>query len=169
MEKSNKEYQDKNPKLKDRLKGKSILQSAQHSIWDLISIEVIKFWGDLRRLETKKSYIYSSLEKYKNANDKRYMMHKDLVPKSQVVIKFLKYSSDEALRAFKIPDIFQMIHSLQRIVDKETTLQKVKSKLKSFRKRLKRLTLFLNPLMRKDFHTSGMKKMSYGRKMTMII
>ena len=32
LEKANKEYQEKNTKLKDRLKGKSILQSAQHSI-----------------------------------------------------------------------------------------------------------------------------------------
>ena len=50
------------------------------------------------------------------------MMHKDLVPKDQAVIKFLKYSSDEALRDFKIPDRFHMIHSVQRIVDKEMTL-----------------------------------------------
>ena len=32
------------------------------------------------------------------------MMHKDPMPKAQAVIKFLKYSLDEALRAFKIPD-----------------------------------------------------------------
>lgn len=83
MEKYNKEYQDKNTKLKDRLKGKSVLQSAQHSIWDLISIEVTKFWGELRRLETKKAYIYSTLEKYRKANEQLYMMHKDPIPKAQ--------------------------------------------------------------------------------------
>ena len=104
--KANKEYQDKNPKLKDKLKGKSVLQSAQHSIWDLISIEVTKFWGELSRIETKKAYIYSALEKYKKANEQLYITHKDLVHKAQVVIKFLKYSSDESLRAFKIPDRF---------------------------------------------------------------
>ena len=63
LEKANKEYQEKNTKLKDRLKGKSVLQSTQHSIWDLISIEATKFWGELKRLEAKKAYIYSSLEK----------------------------------------------------------------------------------------------------------
>ena len=105
------------------------MQSAQHSIWDLISIEVTKFWGELRMIETKKAYIYLALEKYKKANEQLYMMHKDHVPKAQVVIKFLKYSSDEALRYFKILDRFQMIHSVQRIVDKEMTLQKVKSKI----------------------------------------
>ena len=106
LEKANKEYQDKNTKLKDILKGKSVLQSTQHSIWDTVSIEVTKFWGELRRLETKKEYIYSSLEKYRKANEQLYMMHKDLVPKAEIVIKFLKFSSDEALRAFKIPDRF---------------------------------------------------------------
>ena len=43
LEKGNKEYHDKNTELKDRLKGKSILQSSQHSIWDLIAVEVTKF------------------------------------------------------------------------------------------------------------------------------
>jgi hypothetical protein len=64
------------------------------------------FWGELKRLESKKTYIYSSLEKYRKANEQLYMMHKDLVPKAQSIIKFLKFSSDEALRAFKIPDRF---------------------------------------------------------------
>ena len=44
LKKDNKEYQDRNVGLKDGLKGKSVLQSAQHSIWDLISVEVTKFW-----------------------------------------------------------------------------------------------------------------------------
>ena len=62
LEKKNKEYQDSNTRLKDRLKGKAVLQSTQHSIWDLITVEVTKFWGELKRLEAKKDYIYSSLE-----------------------------------------------------------------------------------------------------------
>ena len=43
LEKANKEYQENNTKLKDKLKGKSVLQSTQHSIWDLISIQVTTF------------------------------------------------------------------------------------------------------------------------------
>ena len=49
-------------------------------------------------------------------------MHKDHVAKAHSVIKFLKFSSHEALRAFKIHDRFQMIHSVQRIVDKDIAL-----------------------------------------------
>ena len=90
LEKANKQYHEKNAKLKNRLKGKLILQSAQHSIWDLISVEITKFWGELKRLETKKAYIYSALEKYRKANEQLYMIHKDPVPKAQTVIKFPK-------------------------------------------------------------------------------
>ena len=43
LENTNKEYHDKNAKIKDKLKGKSILQSTQHSIWDLIAMKVTKF------------------------------------------------------------------------------------------------------------------------------
>ena len=65
-----------------------------------------KFWGELKRLEDKKAYIYSAMEKYIKANEKLYMMHKDPVPKAQSMIKFLKFSLDESLRAFKILDRF---------------------------------------------------------------
>ena len=123
LEKANKEYQDRNTGLKDRLKGKSVLQSAQHSIWDLIIVEVNNFWGELKRLEAKKAYIYSALEKYRKANEQLYMMHKDRVPKVHSVIKFLKFASDEALRTFKIHDRFQMIHLVQKIVDKDIAIQ----------------------------------------------
>ena len=88
----------------------------------MIYVEVTKFRGELKRLETEKSYIYSALEKYRKANEQLYMMHKDPIPKAHSVIKFLKFSSDEALRAFKIHDRFQMIHSIQRIVDKDIAL-----------------------------------------------
>ena len=69
MEKANKEYRDKNTKLKDKLRGKSILQLTQRSIWDLIAVEVTKFWGQLKILEERKAYIYSALEKYTRANE----------------------------------------------------------------------------------------------------
>ena len=61
LEKLNKEKKDKINNLKDRLMGKEVLKSAQHSLWDLISIEVNKFWKELRRMEIKKGlYILCS-------------------------------------------------------------------------------------------------------------
>ena len=132
--KANKEYHDKNAKLKDRLMGKSVLQSAQHSLWDLFTIEVTKFWGELKRLEAKKAYIYSALEKCRRSNEQLYLIHKDPIAKAHSVIKFLKISSDEALRDFKIHDRFKMIHYVQRIVDKDNALKKFKEKTKDLQK-----------------------------------
>ena len=63
LDKSNKEKLEKINRLKDRLIGKELLKSTQHSLWDLITVEVSKFWKDLKSMELKKSYIYSSLDK----------------------------------------------------------------------------------------------------------
>ena len=65
MEKTNKERQENINKLKDRLMGKEVLKSTQHSLWDLISIEVSNFLKELRRMEVNKAYIYSTLDKHK--------------------------------------------------------------------------------------------------------
>ena len=57
LEKSNKEKQENINRLKDRLMGKEVLKSTQHSLSDMISIEVNMFWKELRRMEIEKSYI----------------------------------------------------------------------------------------------------------------
>ena len=114
--------------------GKYVLQSAQHSLWDLIAVEVTKFWRELKRLKSKKDYIYSTLEKCRRTNEQLYLIQKELVGKEQFVIKFLKFSSNEALRAFKIQDRFQMIHYVQKIVDKDNAMKKVKEKTKDLQK-----------------------------------
>lgn len=80
----------------------------------------------MKRLEAKKSYIYSALEKYRKANEQLYMMHKDPMPKAHSVIIFHKFSSDEALRDFKIHDRFQMIHSVQKIIGKDAAMKRSK-------------------------------------------
>ena len=43
LEKLDKENKEKIDRLKSRLMGKEVLKSAQHSLWDLISIEIAKF------------------------------------------------------------------------------------------------------------------------------
>lgn len=69
LDKINKERLEKINKLKDRLIGKKLLKSTQHSLWDLISVEVNKFWKELKRMEVKKAYIYSALDKHKLATE----------------------------------------------------------------------------------------------------
>ena len=83
--------------FKDKLMGKEVLKSAQQSLWDLISIEVNKFWKEMRRMEIKKAYIYSSLDNHKLATKQLSHLHKSPAAKSLVVINFLKFSSDETL------------------------------------------------------------------------
>ena len=41
--------------------GKSILKLAQHLLWDLIAVEVTKFWGELKRSEARKAYIQGKI------------------------------------------------------------------------------------------------------------
>ena len=77
------------------------------------------------------------------------MMHKDLVPKGQTMIKFLKFSLDKALRAFKILDRFQMIHYVQRILDKPVALKKVKTRIEELRKEIKEVYAIFKPLIEK--------------------
>ena len=48
-------------------------------------------------METKKAYIYSSLEKHKLATEQLGHLHKEPVERAQSVINFLKFSFDEAL------------------------------------------------------------------------
>ena len=76
MDKTNKERLEKINKLKNRLIGKELLKPSQHSLWDLISVEVSKFWKELRRMEVKKAYIYSTLDKHKLATEQLAHLHK---------------------------------------------------------------------------------------------
>ena len=99
-------------------------------MWDLITVEVSKFWKDLKRMEVKKSYIYSTLDKHKLPTEQLAHLHKSLVERSGVTINFLKLSSEEALQTFKITDRYQTILLLQRVIEKEELIQKVHDKCK---------------------------------------
>ena len=78
-----------------------------------------------------------------------YMIHKYFVTKAHSFIKFLKFSSDEALRAFKLHDRFQRINSVQRIIDKDIALQKVKLKIEDLQKEIKDVYSLFKPLIEK--------------------
>ena len=95
--KENKEYEEKNAKLKDRLIGRLAPQSSQHYLWDLIAVQVAKIWEELKRLEAKKSYIYSDLDKCTIAKEKLQQLHQKPIQKVLSSIKYLKFSYDDAL------------------------------------------------------------------------
>ena len=69
--------------------------------------------------------------------------------KSHSMIKFLKFSFDEALRYFKIHDRFQMILSVQSIIDKDIALQKFKMKIEELQKEIKDVYSLFKPLIEK--------------------
>ena len=121
-------------KLKARLVEKEALKSTQYSLCDLISIEVNKLWGELRRMEAKKAYIYSALKKHKMVTKKLAHVHREPVEKSQSIINFIKFSSDEALQAFKINDRFQTIMLVKRVIDKDEMIRKVKNRSEALQK-----------------------------------
>ena len=136
-------------KLKDRLIGKELLKSTQHSLWDLISVEVSKFWKELRRMEVKKAYIYSALDKHKLATEQLAHLHKTPSERAKIAINFLKLSSEEALQAFKITDRYQTIILLQRVIEKEELIQKVHDKSKVLQEEIKAVYAIFKPLMDK--------------------
>ena len=74
------------------------------------------------------------------------MIHTNPVPKAQTIIKFLKFSLEEALIDFNIPNRFQMIHSMWRIISKEVALQKVKAKIEELKKEIKDVYALLKSL-----------------------
>ena len=76
-------------------------------------------------MEAKKAYIYSALEKYKLATEQLAHVHKETVEKAQSIINFLKFSSDEALQAFKVNDRYQTIMLVKRVIDKDELIRKV--------------------------------------------
>ena len=64
-------------------------------------------------------------------------------------IKFLKYSSDEALQAFKINDRYQTIMLLQRVIEKEL-MQRVHDNIKVLQEEIKATYAIFKPLMDKE-------------------
>lgn len=73
-------------------------------------------------MEVKKAYIYSALDKHKLATEQLAHLHKTLCGRARIAINFLKLSSEEALQAFKITDRYQIILSLQRVIENEDNI-----------------------------------------------
>ena len=149
LDKANQEKSEKIGRLKTRLMGRDLLKSTQHFLWDLISGEVGKFWKDLMRLEVKKSYILSALERHKLATEQLAHLHKSPVEKAKSTINFLKFTSDEYLHNFKVDDRFQTIFLLQRVVEKDELIQKVHDKCKTLQEEVKAFYNAFKPLMDK--------------------
>ena len=82
-------------------------------------------------------------------NEQLAHLHKSPTEKALMIIKFLKFSSDETLQAFKINDRYQTIMLLQRVVDKEELVNKVHTKIEALQKEIKDMYALFKPLMEK--------------------
>ena len=100
-------------------------------------------------MEVKKAYIYSALDKHKLATEQLAHLHKTPTERALMSIKFLKYSSDEALQAFKNSDRYQTIMLLQRVIEKEELMQRVNDKIKVLQEEIIETYAIFNPLMDK--------------------
>ena len=94
-------------------------------------------WDELKRLQTKKAYIYSALDKCEVAKEQLQQLHKQLVENALSAIKILKFSSHDALKTFNIQDRFQILLKAQKVVDKASSMQKVKAKIEGLQKEIK--------------------------------
>jgi hypothetical protein len=76
-------------------------------------------------------------------------VHKEPVEKAQSIINFLKLSSDEALQGFKVNDRFQTIMLVNKVVDKDEIIRKMKSKSEALQKEIKDIYSLFKPLIYK--------------------
>ena len=120
-----------------------------------------KFWNELKWIEAKKEYIYSALEKHKLDTEQLAHLHKEPVEKAQSVINFLKFSSDEALHAFKVGDRYQTIMLVKRVIDKDELIRKVHNKTETLQKEIKEKYSIFKPLIGKGCHIFGMLRTCY--------
>jgi len=100
-------------------------------------------------MEAKKAYIHSALEKHKLATKQLAHVHKDPIEKAQMIINFLKFSSDEALHAFKVNDRFQTLMLVKRVIDKDEMIKKVKNRSEALQKQIKDIYSLFKPLIEK--------------------
>ena len=74
-------------------------------------MEVEKMWNELKRMEAKKAYIYSITKNLNQATEHLSRVHNHPIEKAQLILNFLKYSSNESIQAFKIKNRYQTIFS----------------------------------------------------------
>lgn len=110
-----------------------------------------QIWKELRRMKVKKAFIYSTLDKHKLATEQLAHLHKTPTEKAQIVINFLKFSSDETLQDLKVNDRYQTIMLLQRIIYKDELTKNVHNKIESLQEEIKEIYDLFKPLIEKGF------------------
>ena len=105
-------------KLKEKLKGYSVLKSTQNAIWDIIIDGVAKLWPELQDYEKRKAHVSSALYKERSANNLLLQLDTKAEEITLKAIKFLKHCNHEALAVPQITDRFRFMSKAQKIVEK---------------------------------------------------
>ena len=124
-------------RLKEKLKGYSMLQSTQNAIWDIIIDEVNKLWPDLQDYEKKKTYVSSAFYRERSANNLLLQLDTKVEEIALKAIKFLKHCNREALAVLQITDRFKFMSKAQKIVEKSKARQKLQEKISVLQKDIK--------------------------------
>ena len=69
--------------------------------------------------------------------------------KAQSIINFLKFSSNEALQAFKVNDRNQTIMFVKRVIHKDELIKKVHNRTEALQKEIKEVYSLFKPLIEK--------------------
>ena len=89
------------------------------------------------------------MEKHKLATEQLDHVHKEPVEKAHSVINFLKFSSDEALQAFKVNDRYHTIMLVKRVNYKDELIRKVHNRTEALQKEIKEVYSIFKPLIEK--------------------
>ena len=117
-------------------------------------------------MEAKKAYIYSAIENISWLLS-NWLIHKEPVEKALSVINFLKFSSDEALQAFKVTDRYQTIILVKRVINKNELIRKMHNRTEPLQKEIKEIYTIFKPLIEKglphfwDLENRLLKKEQY--------
>ena len=89
------------------------------------------------------------MEKHKLAIEQLSHVHKEPIEKAQMIMNFLKFSSDEALHTFKVINRFQTIMIVKRVIDKDEMIKEVKNRSEALQNEIKEICSLFKPLIEK--------------------
>jgi len=125
LHRENQDLQERVNKTKTRLKGKTLLQEAQHVIWDVIIVEVSKFISYLNFINEKHNMVAIARNKCVFVNE---VLAKKPSKWNENAIDLLNSIPTADLQTIGVKDRTTLIISARRITTKHNLLRSVQNK-----------------------------------------
>jgi hypothetical protein len=125
LHRENQDLQERVNKLKNRLKGKTLLQGAKHIIWDAIVVEATKFRVYLNFINDKDNMVATARNRCKVVNE---VLAKKPSEWAQNAIDLLNAIPTVDLPTIGVKDRTALIISARRIIAKHNLLRSVQNK-----------------------------------------